>query len=88
MSTVAEYLAGSKAAHQDYQRNIPHKEAQGATLVTIMGNPTQARASLQSAYDQRLQADKLDPAHQDPAWLMDPIAHRDLIAFYEKELAK
>jgi hypothetical protein len=88
MSAVSDLLSASRASHLAYQQNIPRKAAQGATLVTVPGNPDLARSALQAAYDARLAAHQADPTHQDSSWFMDPVAHSSLMAFYTKELAK
>ena len=88
MSAISDYLASSRTAHLAYQRHIPRKAAQGATLMTVPGNPELARASLQEASDWRAQANREDPNHLDPSWALDVVPHEKMMAFYAKELAK
>lgn len=88
---IAELLAESRAAHNEYRGNVPRKvpDGSGTGVVTDAGDRSAARAALQRAYDARLEAEHLDPQGSSPAWADDP--HRDvhyaLLKFYAEQLA-
>ena len=91
MSAVSDLLARSRQAHLEYRQAIPHKSAQGATLVTREGNPTLAQSALQRAHDLRQQAHAEDPTRSDVAWAGEPFGSDGtdlLLEFYDKTLAK
>jgi hypothetical protein len=79
--TVAELLRLSRHHAQQRKR---HTGMQKNGAITSKPDYTQATLEAQQALDLRLQAHQLDPEHQDPAWLADPVPHAQMVSFLEK----
>lgn len=83
--TVSQLLTESRAAHRRYREAAGHIDRAGK--VASAPNDTAARLAIVDAYNARLEAEALDPAHADAAWTADTVANNgipsaDLMAFY------
>lgn len=76
--TIANKLRAARAAHLSYQ-------------YAKRDNPGQAKTEMLLAQRLRQEAEAIDPGHTATvAWQQDSLTHphQDLLAFYDKELAK
>lgn len=86
--TSSEVFAEWRQAHQDYRAALPHMKSIGADVVQLPGDPVIAKAALAKAYLLRLEMERRDSAHVDPAWRGEPLdLHRKLLAFYQQQMA-
>ncbi len=81
---VAELLAASRAAHDQYKANLPRMTPTGVGGVApSAGNPVDAKRYLTEAKRLRQEAQDADPSYADPAWAAEPVPHAEIMAFYQ-----
>lgn len=86
--TVRELLQQAKAAHDAYRMALPRFDPRSGQ--TIPGDPIDAAAHLQRAFDLRARAEHADPAGLDPMWASDEPKYPQyaLLRFYDQESQK
>jgi hypothetical protein len=87
VDAVAALLQRSRLAHARYRAAKPRMVPQPGGMVATPGNPMQAVAALQDAFQARWDADAMDPDHEAPSWEMEA-QHDELMAFYADEQVK
>lgn len=78
--SVAELLAGSRAAHLTYRQHAGRVDKDGKVTVPYQEDP--AVDAVTKARDLRQRAHDLDPTHTDTAWRADQAPHDALMQFY------
>lgn len=75
--TVAELLASSQFAHNQYRNALRARKS------------ADAADWLMTAYQRRMDADTQDPSHIEAAWRdeLPRFKHEDLVTFYREKLA-
>lgn len=75
---VDRLLALSRQEHERYLFHLPRKEpdpTQPGALHTRSGDTLEARARMKGAAQARMQADRIDPNHDAPAWTDEAKTH-------------
>jgi hypothetical protein len=72
--TVADYLGASLQAHARYREAAAKQDVAGK------------RWALKEAQTHRLEAERLDPEHTDPAWALDKVPSRTMLDFYAEQV--
>jgi hypothetical protein len=90
LPVVADLLAQSRAAHAKYRTLAGRVDSKGA--ISQAPNLYDAGQAIQVALSARLEAERLDPNHTDPAWAADERLNKgatsaSLIEFYARWLS-
>ena len=81
--TIAELLAASRAAHEQYKVNLPRMTPTGiGGVIASVGDQLEARRNLLIAIQLRREAEDQDPTFADPAWDAEPVPHAEMAAYY------